>query len=112
MLLNVLAALYGSSTVAGKFATDVAPGLPASLSTLVRFSSALLVFLPAIRNVLGRDKNPALLKAGAELGGLLFSAAILETCGDGGASSDAPLLFAFTVITLHPTAIDIVYEHF
>lgn len=97
LLLNVLAALYGSSTVAGKFATDVAPGLPASLGTLVRYSSALLVFLPALRNILGRDKNPALLKAGAELGGLLFAAAILETCGDGGASSDAPLLFAFTV---------------
>ncbi|KAG0559717.1 hypothetical protein KC19_10G125100 [Ceratodon purpureus] len=98
ILLNVLAALYGSSTVAGKFATDVAPGLPASLSSLVRFSSALVVFLPALRNVLGRDDNSALLKAGAELGGLLFAAAILETCGNGGASSDAPLLFAFTVI--------------
>lgn len=98
ILLNVLAALYGSSTVAGKFATDIAPGLPASLSSVARFSSALLVFLPALRNVLGQDKNSALLKAGAELGGWLFAAAILESCGDGGASSDAPLLFAFTMI--------------
>jgi drug/metabolite transporter (DMT)-like permease len=105
LLLNVLAALYGSSTVAGKFASDVAPGLPASLSSLVRFSSALLVFLPALRNVFqGQTQNPALLKAGAELGGLLFAASILETCGDGGASSDAPLLFAFTVSTPHPNS--------
>jgi hypothetical protein len=28
---------------------------------------------------------------------LLFAATILETLGNGGASSDAPLLFAFTV---------------
>ena len=107
ILLNVLAALYGSSTVAGKFATDVAPGLPPSLSTLVRFSSALLVFLPVLYNIVNQGKHSPLLKAGAELGGLLFAAAILETCGNGGASSDAPLLFAFTVITPHPLQINL-----
>ena len=96
ILLNVLAALYGSSTVAGKFAMDMAPCVPASLSSLVRFSSALVVFLPAAISVI-KDKNVELLKAGAELGALLFAATVLETCGDGGASSDAPLLFAFTV---------------
>jgi hypothetical protein len=99
ILLNVLAALYGSSTVAGKFATDVAPGLPPSLSTSVRYSSALLVFLPVLINIVRRGNHSPLSKAGAELGVLLFAAAILETCGNGGASSDAPLLFAFTVTT-------------
>jgi hypothetical protein len=105
LLLNVLAALYGSSTVAGKFASDVAPGLPASLSSLVRFSSALLVFLPALRNVFqGQIQNPKPdvaegeslgvgcgasrlashfrnqppLKVGAELEGSLFAASILR----------------------------------
>lgn len=96
ILLNVLAALYGSSTVAGKFAMDMAPCVPASLSSLVRFSSALVVFLPAAISVI-KDKDIELLKAGAELGALLFAATVLEMSGDGGASSDAPLLFAFTV---------------
>jgi len=97
VILNFLAALYGSSTVADKFAAEAAPALPESLSSTVSSCSALVLFLPELTKVIRSFDAPAL-KAGMELGALSFVATILETLGNNGdVSSDAPLLFAFTV---------------
>ncbi len=97
VILNFLAALYGSSTVAGKFAAEAAPALPESLSSTVSSCSALVLFLPELTKVIRSFDVPAI-KAGMELGALSFVATILETLGNNGdVSSDAPLLFGFTV---------------
>ncbi|CAM6092480.1 unnamed protein product [Calypogeia fissa] len=98
ILLNVLAALYGSSNVANGIVADMAPSLPVSLTSLVRFTSALFFFTPALATAL-KNRDLELLRAGSELGGLAFVATVVDSCNpSSGSSSSAALLFAFTVI--------------
>ncbi|KAL3701197.1 hypothetical protein R1sor_019219 [Riccia sorocarpa] len=100
LLLNGLAAIYGSSNVASKYVAEAAPALPASLASVVKFTSALTFFIPALVSVL-RNHEVDLLRAGAELGSLTFAASFLDSCNPahGGSSSSIPsLFFAFKVV--------------
>eukprot|EP00897_Mesotaenium_endlicherianum_P001831 jgi/Mesen1/1676/ME000137S00592 len=98
LLLNVLAALYGASTVASRSADEAAPDLPASLGSLIRFSSAAIVFFPALRKALSR-RNAPLLRAGLELALLSFAGTLAQSAG-GSSGLNPPLLFAFTVFAV------------
>ncbi|KAG6544070.1 hypothetical protein Mapa_014487 [Marchantia paleacea] len=100
ILLNGLAAVYGSSNVANRYVAEAAPALPASLTSLVRFSSAFLFFIPALVSAV-KNREIQLLRAGAELGIIAFAACFVDSCNPGQASSSSSipsLLFAFTVI--------------
>ncbi|KAL2650463.1 hypothetical protein R1flu_018591 [Riccia fluitans] len=100
LLLNGLAAIYGSSNVANNYVAEAAPALPASLTSLVKFTSALTFFIPALVSAL-RNREMDLLRAGAELGALAFAGSFLDSCNPapgGSSSSSTSLLYAFTVV--------------
>eukprot|EP00850_Spirogloea_muscicola_P013338 SM000090S24300 [mRNA] locus=s90:109508:112903:- [translate_table: standard] len=98
VLLNVLAALYGSNTVAARYVEEVAPFTPASLSSAVRFVSAAIFFAPAIRPAWMR-RNKALLRAGVELGVLSFFGTVVANLGSRAESAgNASLMYIFTVV--------------
>eukprot|EP00897_Mesotaenium_endlicherianum_P008060 jgi/Mesen1/7282/ME000373S06351 len=102
MLLNFLAALYGTNAVATKFIEVAAVTPPASLACLIKFGAGALAFSPALQSVDARahPKEKGIVLAGLELASWLMAGIVAQSVGLGGASAsgNASLLFAFTVV--------------
>lgn len=100
LLLNILAAIYGTGTVVSRsLAEGASSATPASLSSLVRYVAALVFFLPALGEALG-TRDSRLIKAGAELGGYLFAETFFSSLSQGSKNAawdSSPLLFAVSV---------------